>query len=86
MGESIMLQDGTTIMSPMLGANGIHIIGEFPAGTELPVLGMPNGQMTSNLQTLNAGAGFFPGSTISLAMAMHGQPTMNYQAAGNNYL
>lgn len=84
MSDSIMLQDGTTIMSPMLGANGIHIIGELPAGTELPVLGMPNGQMTSNLPTLNAGAGFFPGSTDFSGNGYAGQPTMNYQAAGNN--
>nr|MBA2682407.1 hypothetical protein [Ktedonobacteraceae bacterium] len=69
MGESIMLQDGTTIMNPLLGGSGIHIIGELPAGTELPVLGMPgmqgmpNGQMMNGMQGFNSGANsFFPGA------------------------
>jgi len=54
--ESILLQDGTTIMSPMLGASGIHIVGELPAGTELPMLALPG-------QPMDFGAtGFFPGS------------------------
>ena len=85
MGESIMLQDGTTIMSPMLGASGIHIIGELPAGTELPVLGMPNGQMPSNMQAFNPGAGgFFPGASDFSPNGFSGQPGMNYQQASNN--
>ncbi len=49
--EGVMLQDGTTVMSPALGASGIHIIGELPAGTELPVLSMPDGQMTAGIST-----------------------------------
>ncbi|GAC1365228.1 MAG: hypothetical protein NVS2B12_25490 [Ktedonobacteraceae bacterium] len=84
MGESIMLQDGTTIMSPMLGASGIHIIGELPAGTELPVLGMPNGQMTNNMQAFNPGNGFFPGAGEFSPNGFAGQPGMNYQQ-GMNY-
>ncbi len=85
MGESIMLQDGTTIMSPMLGANGIHIIGELPAGTELPVLGMPNGQMTTNMQNFNTGSGgFFPGSNDFSPNSFGGQPGVNYQSENNN--
>jgi len=73
--ESIMLQDGTTMMNPLLGGSGIHIIGELPAGTELPVLGMPNGQ--SNFPAMNP-MGFFPG-----APGYTEQPTMSYQPAGN---
>ncbi len=82
--DTIMLQDGTTIMSPMLGASGIHIIGELPAGTELPVLGMPNGQMTGDFSALNPG-GFFPGSAAFSANGYAGQPpTMNFQTVGSN--
>src|ERR671923_77250 len=54
-----MLQDGTTVLSPVLGASGIHVIGELPAGTELPLLGMPNGQIAPDLSAL-AGSGLFP--------------------------
>jgi hypothetical protein len=82
--DSIMLQDGTTIMSPLLGANGIHVIGELPAGTELPMLGMPGGQYpTDGMQPFN-GSGFFPGANDFSQNAFNGQPGMNYQAAGNN--
>jgi hypothetical protein len=73
--ESIMLQDGTTIMSPLLGANGIHVIGELPAGTELPMLGMPSGQLPADgYQSFNNN-GFFPGADFA------GQ---SYQPAGGN--
>lgn len=71
--EGMLLPDGTTIMSPVLGTSGIHVIGELPAGTELPVLGMPNGQLPmlgmpngqaspdmSGMAAFN-GSGFFPG-------------------------
>jgi hypothetical protein len=81
--DSIMLQDGTTIMSPLLGANGIHVIGELPAGTELPMLGMPGGQMPGDgMQPFN-GSGFFPGAG-DFSPNGYGQPAMNYQPAGNN--
>jgi hypothetical protein len=70
--ESILLQDGTTILNPMLGASGIHVLGELPAGTELPMLAMPGQQM----DPLSFGAtGFFPGSG---ALANNG--------AGNNFI
>ena len=85
MTDSIMLQDGTTIMSPMLGASGIHIVGELPAGTELPMLGMP-GMQTSDGPNFNAPA-FFPGSTGFSADGFSGQSQMspmNYQQMGNN--
>ncbi|GCE26878.1 hypothetical protein KDA_23620 [Dictyobacter alpinus] len=83
--DSIMLQDGTTIMSPLLGANGIHVIGELPAGTELPMLGMPGGQLPSEgMQQYNNGSGFFPGAHDFSPNGFSGQPAMNYQPAGNN--
>jgi hypothetical protein len=78
MTNSIVLQDGTTLMSPMLGASGVQIIGELPAGTELPLLGMPNGQMPSTFDA----PGFFPGSNEFPANGFAGQPS--YQQAGNN--
>jgi hypothetical protein len=40
----------------------MHVIGEIPAGTEIPMLSMPNGQMAPNLAAL-AGSGIFPGVT-----------------------
>jgi len=49
--ENIVLQDGSTILSPVLGASGIHVLGELPAGTELPCLfrggKFPSGHATS---------------------------------------
>lgn len=59
--DGVLLQDGSTVMSPALGASGIHIIGELPAGTELPVLGLPPGQIPGNMASM-AGTGFFPGA------------------------
>ncbi len=57
-GEGVVLPDGTTIMSPVLGASGIHVIGELPAGTEVPMLGMPDGTMVPDLSAL-ASTGIF---------------------------
>ena len=71
--ESIMLQDGTTIMTPDLGASGIHILGELPAGTQLPMLGMPGmSTMPQNGGQLpfNATGGFFPAPILSPPMAI----------------
>ena len=83
MTDSIMLQDGTTIMSPMLGASGIHVVGELPAGTELPMLGMP-GMQAAEGPNFNAPA-FFPGSTGFSTDAFAGQsPMSNYQQMGND--
>ncbi len=58
--EGIMMQDGTALMGPSLGASGIHVIGEIAAGTEVPLLSMPNGQMAPDFASL-ANAGMFPG-------------------------
>lgn len=68
--EGLLLQDGTTLMHPGLGASGIHVIGEIAAGTEVPLLSMPNGQVAPDFATLaNTGmlpglnAGYFNGNT-----------------------
>lgn len=59
--ESIVMQDGTMMLSSGLEASGIHVIGELPAGHELPLLGMgANGQMVPDL------SGFFPGAGSSV--------------------
>ncbi len=58
--EGIMMQDGTALMGPSLGGSGIHVIGEIAAGTEVPLLSMPNGQMAPDFASL-ANTGMFPG-------------------------
>jgi hypothetical protein len=78
--DSVVLQDGTALMSPVLGASGIQVIGELPAGTELPMLGMPNGQMAPDMSNFGA-AGFFPGMDVN---GMGGQAAMGYQNMGQS--
>ena len=58
--EGILMQDGTALMSPSLGASGIQVIGELAAGTEVPLLSMPNGQVAPDFASL-ASTGMFPG-------------------------
>jgi hypothetical protein len=85
--ESILLQDGTTIMTPDLGASGIHVLGELPAGTQLPMLGMPGmSTMPQNGSQLpfNATGGFFPGSDALSTNGYHAQPAMNFPQADRN--
>ena len=89
--EGVMLQGGTTVLSPTLGASGIHIIGELPAGTELPLLGMPNGQIAPDFSALTA-SGLLPslnGGTNSSALSgaanmYESQPTAEFQSLPNN--
>jgi hypothetical protein len=93
--ESMMLPDGTTVVSSMLGASGIHVLGELPAGTEIPMLGMPNGQVAPDFAAL-AGSGIFPGVTSGMfpqadsgayaGMAGYNaaQPMMGFPQTGNN--
>jgi hypothetical protein len=72
--ENVILQDGTTLMAPQLGASGIHVIGELPAGTEVPIMSM-NGQTDMS--------GFFPGMVDNNPFATNngfmGQQAMSYQ-------
>jgi hypothetical protein len=95
--ESMMLPDGTTIMSPMLTASGVHVLGELPAGTEIPMLGMPNGQMAPDFAAL-ASSGVLPvtGPTQGVYPGMNGmyngngQPVMGFpqqfpQGGGNDF-
>ena len=92
-GEGMLLPDGSTIysMSPALGASGIQVIGELPAGTEIPMLNMPNGQMAPNLAAFTGSSGIFSGSTsgalpgVTGANIMAGQPMpMGFPQLGPN--
>lgn len=78
--EGILLQDGTTLMPPMLGGAGIHIVGELPAGTEIPMLGMPG--MTdaqgSMVQTAFNNSGFFPAGGAYPNNGFDNQATANF--------
>jgi hypothetical protein len=61
--ESVVLSDGSTIMmNPLLGASGIQIVGELPAGTEIPMLNMPNGQAAPDFSGIFPGPGGMPGN------------------------
>ena len=86
--EGMLLPDGSTIlsMSPVLGASGIHVIGELPAGTEIPMLSMPNGQMAPNLAALAGNSGVYPGANSDVLHGMANQSTMRFpQVAGNGF-
>jgi hypothetical protein len=82
--ENILLQDGTAIMSPMLGASGIHIVGELPAGTELPMLGMPGQQMDPGAF---GSSGFFPGSGAFAGNGFNNnQAQLGFPGTGNGFV
>jgi hypothetical protein len=84
--EGMLLPDGSSIlsMSPVLGASGIHVIGELPAGTEIPMLSMPNGQIAPNLAALAGGSGFYPGTNSDVLSGMAKQNTMGFPQYGGN--
>ncbi|HEV7236416.1 MAG TPA: hypothetical protein VGN15_09560 [Ktedonobacteraceae bacterium] len=99
--ENLMLPDGTTVLSPMLTASGIHVLGELPAGTEIPLLGMANGQISPDFSAFNgvggfpgANSGMFPGANAShypgMANGFNGQQMMGYpqmgQMGGNDFV
>ena len=67
-----------------LGASGIQVLAELPAGTEIPMLGLPNGQSTPDLAAL-ANSGFFTGATNGMLQGMYngydGYNNYNGQAA-----
>src|SRR5436305_10641659 len=71
--ENMVLPDGTMISTPMLAASGIHVLGELPAGTEIPMLGMSNGQAVPDLGAL-ASSGLFPGATSDIYAGIAGMP------------
>ena len=54
-----------------LGASGIQVLAELPAGTEIPMLGLPNGQSTPDLAAL-ASSGIFSEETTSMLQSMYG--------------
>lgn len=84
--EGMLLPDGSSIlsMSPVLGASGIHVIGELPAGTEIPMLSMPNGQIAPNLAAIAGGSGFYPSTNSDVVSGMANQNTMGFPQYGGN--
>lgn len=84
--ESMVLSDGSTIMmNPLLGASGIQIVGELPAGTEIPMLNMPNGQAAPDFSALG-NTGMFPNTGAMLPGAgMAGQPTMAFSQMNGGF-
>ena len=84
--EGMLLPDGSTIlsMSPVLGASGIHVIGELPAGTEIPMLSMPNGQIAPNLAALAAGSGIYPDANTDVLPGMANQNTIGFPQFGGS--
>lgn len=85
--EGMLLPDGSTILSlsPSFGTSGMHVIGEIPAGTEIPMLNMPNGQMAPNLAAL-AGSGFFPTTTTGALPGTNNSPQLAFpQMNGMGY-
>ncbi|HET8841823.1 MAG TPA: nucleoporin [Ktedonobacteraceae bacterium] len=81
--ESVMLSDGSTIMmNPLLGASGIQIVGELPAGTEIPMLNMPNGQSAPDFSSFGA-SGIFPNGNGMFGGT--GQTGMAFPTMGNAF-
>jgi hypothetical protein len=82
--EGALLPDGSNIwsLSPVLGASGIHVIGELPAGTEIPMLSMPNGQMAPNLAAIAGNSGFYQGANADLLPGVANQNTMGFPQVG----
>ena len=90
----MLLSDGSTLVTPALGASGIHVIGELPAGTEIPMLGMPNGQQVPDFAALTGPTGIFPamppgfvpGANVGMNGSMAGpyaeHPTMGFPQTG----
>ncbi|MDQ2717548.1 MAG: hypothetical protein M3Z08_21865 [Chloroflexota bacterium] len=78
MPEGLLLPDGTSIMN--MGGTGMHVLGELPAGTEVPMLGMPNGQMTPDIASLTGNSGFFAGASgMFPGMQQFGQQMQGFQ-------
>jgi hypothetical protein len=81
--ESVVLSDGSTIMmNPLLGASGIQVVGELPAGTEIPMLNMPNGQVAPDFSALG-NSGLFPNTGLLPNTGVMGQPTMGFPQVNN---
>jgi hypothetical protein len=73
--EALMLSDGTTLTNQMLNASGIHIIGEIPAGTEVPMLQLPDGRTIPDFTAL-ASASAATMSNLNGMYTNNGQPMM----------
>src|SRR5260370_27838968 len=70
-------------MGATVGGRGMQVIGELTAGTEIPMLTMPNGQIVPNLTALAGGAGI-SGANTGAFSGMTGQPTRGFPQMGGN--
>ncbi len=92
--DSMLLPDASTVfnMSPSLAASGFQVIGELPAGAEIPLLNMPNGQVAPNFAAMTGNSGFYNVSTSGalpgvngMNNGMNGQPMpMGFPQLGPN--
>jgi hypothetical protein len=83
--EALMLTDGSALTNQVLNASGIHIIGEIPAGTEVPTLQLPDGRTIPDFTALASSsmssmyAGNAPGALPGIAgMYNNEQQTMAF--------
>jgi hypothetical protein len=58
------------------------VLGELPAGTEIPMLGIPNGQTAPDFSALSGNTAIFPG--MQGMYNGNGQPMMGYQQTDSN--
>jgi hypothetical protein len=93
--DGMLLPEGSIMsMSPVLSASGIHVIGELPAGTEIPMLSMPNGQIAANFSALTGSgaflgvnSGLYPGTNSGGLPGMASQSTIGFpQFDGNGFV
>ena len=86
--EGMLLPNGSNLwsMSPVLSASGIHVIGELPAGTEIPMLSTPNGQLAPNLTALAGNSGLYSSANSNVLPGVANQNTTGFpQVGGNGY-
>jgi hypothetical protein len=84
-GVFLPMSDGATLMDPAaLGSGGIKVIGELPAGTEVPMLGRATGQRTA----LTGPSAAFPRANSAalngMTAASAHQASMQFPQAGAN--
>lgn len=86
---NLILQNGAAFFSPVLGMNGIQVLGELPAGTEIPMLELPGGQAAPDFAAL-ASSGIFPGSSAhylsNMATASTDQHNIGFSSASNQFV
>ncbi len=88
-GVLLPVPNGAAFMGPAaLGSGGIQFIGELPTGTEVPMLGMANGQMSALTGPTAAfplaASGYFPRTNSDPRPGMAGASAHQFPQAGGN--